>query len=161
VNARLVAGGLALAALVVHFGLAVRYREQASAAADAFRRLRDERHKVSGRLAQEQRLEDAQRRAGRLTTTEGSPTPTRAARLQVLRSLEGSGVTQVRLGVSPAGRPLSVNVRLSGEGSYDEVVKLSGDVARAGTGLLLQQVALENREDRVILSLEAVGLEAR
>jgi hypothetical protein len=159
VKARLAAALLALAALGVHLGFTSRYRAQASAAADEFRQVRDERRQVGSRLAQKVRLEDAQRRAGRLPAAEGGVTPTRAARLQVVRTLEGSGVSRVRLGVSPVLRsPLAVNVRLTGEGSFEDVLKFAGDIARPGSGLLLQQVGLETQNERVALSLDAMGL---
>jgi hypothetical protein len=75
------------------------------------------------------------------------------------RSLEGSGVSRVRLGVSQGTRPpLVVSVRLSGEGSFDDVLKLAGEVVRPGSGLLLEQVALQTGGDRVGLRLDAVGV---
>jgi hypothetical protein len=159
VSPRWPAAVLALAALGVHVGLTVRYRAQGAAAADDFRRLRDERRQVASRVAQKTRLEDAQRRAGRLPDAEGGLTPARAARLQVVRSLEGSGITRVRLGVSPGTRaPQAVSVRLTGEGSFEDVLRFSGAVVRPGSGLLLRQVALDTQDERVGLSLEAVGL---
>jgi hypothetical protein len=159
VKARVVAALLALLAIAVHVGLTVRYRAQAAAAADEYRKVRDERRQVGARLALKLRLEDAQRRAGRLPAAEGGITPARAARLQVVRTLEGSGVSRVRLGVSPAVRiPQSVNVRLTGEGSFEDVVRFAGEIVRPGSGLLLQQVELANQDERVGLSLEALGL---
>lgn len=156
---RLVAGGLALAALGVHFGVVARQQGRATVAAEEYRRLRDERQQVAGRLAQKARLEDAQRRAGRLPSRDGALTPARAARLQVVKALAGSGVSNVRLGVAPAVRPpLAVSVRLSGEGSFDDVLRLAGGVAGPGSGLLLQQVAIETRDSRVGLSMDAVGV---
>jgi hypothetical protein len=161
VNARVAAGLIALVAAGVHLGLTTRYRAEAAAAADEFRQVRDERRRVAGQLGQKLRLEDAQRRAGRLPAEgEGGPlTPARAARLQVVRSLEGSGIERVRLGVAPALLPpKTVNVRLRGEGSFEDVVRFAGQVARPGSGLLLQEVALDTRQDRVGLSLDAMGL---
>lgn len=155
----MLAGLLALAALAVHVGLTTRYRAQASASADQYRQVRDERRLVGSRLALELRLEDAQRRTGRLPAADPGLTPARAARLQVVRSLEGSGVSRVRLGVAPTPRePLLVNVRLTGEGSFEDVLRFAGQVVRPGSGLLLQEVALDTQDERVGLSLEAVGL---
>lgn len=160
-RAHVAAALLVLAALGVHLGFTARYRAQAASSADDFRRVRDQRREVNSRLAQKVRLEDAQRRAGRLPAEgeRGPLTPARAARLQVVRSLQGSGIERVHLGVAPAPRsPQSVNVRLSGEGSFEDVVRFAGEVARPGSGLLLQQVALDTQQDRVGLSLEAMGL---
>jgi hypothetical protein len=162
VNARLLAGALALAAVLVQFGLAAPFRLRASASADEFRRVRDERQQVAVRLAQKVRLEEAQRRTGRLPAADGARTPTRAARQHVVNALADSGVSRVRLGVTPSARPpLAVTVRLTGEGGFDDVVKLTGTIAGAGTGLLLQQVAFETRDARVGLTLEAVGVGPR
>ena len=150
---------LALAAVAVYAGLTSRYRAQAAAAADEFRQVRDQRRQVASRLAQKQRLEDAQERTGRLPAIEGVTTPARAARLQIVRSLEGSGVSRVRLGVAPVARPpQAVSVRLKGEGTFEDVLRFAGHVVRPGSGLLLQQVELQNQEERVGLSLEALGL---
>ena len=158
-KARVAAAVLALAALAVHLGLTSRYRTQAAAAADEFRQVRDERKQVGSRLAHKLRLEDAQRRAGQLPTAQGGLTPTRAARLQVVRSLQGSGVSRVHLGVAPAPRsPQAVNVRLTGEGSFEDVLRFAGHIVRPGSGLLLQDVALQNQDERVALVLEAVGV---
>ena len=160
-KARVAAGLLVLAAVAVHLGLTTRYRAEASSSADEFRQVRDERRRVAGQLARSLRLEDAQRRAGRLPAQgEGGPlTPARAARLQVVRSLEGSGIEHVRFGVAPAlVRPQAVNVKLKGEGSFEDVVRFAGHVARPGSGFLLQQVALDTQRERVGLSLEALGL---
>jgi hypothetical protein len=159
VTSRLVASALALAALGVHFGLVARQEGRAAMATDDYRRLRDERQQVAGRLARQARLENAQRRAGRLPNRDGALTPARAARLQIVKTLAGSGVSNVRIGVAPAGRPpLAVSVHLSGEGSFDDVLKLTGGVAGPGSGLLLQQVALEARDTRVSVSMDAVGV---
>jgi hypothetical protein len=51
-----------------------------------------------------------------------------------------------------------VNVRLTGEGSFEDVVRFAGEIVRPGSGLLLQQVELANQDERVGLSLEALGL---
>jgi hypothetical protein len=161
VKVGLAAGLLVLAAVGVHVGLTTRYRFEAAAAADEFRQVREERRKVAVRLAKTVRLEDAQRRAGRLPAEgeRGPLTPARAARLQVVRSLEGSGIERVRLGVAPAlVVPQSVSVRLRGEGSFEDVVRFAGHIARPGSGLLLELVALDTRQERVGLSLEAMGL---
>ncbi len=156
---RLAAALLALAAVGVHLGLTSRYRAEAAASADEFRRVRDERRTVGTRLAQKLRLEDAQRRAGHLPAAEGGLTPTRAARLQVVRTLEGSGMRAVRLGVTPEARsPRSVKVQLTGEGSFEDVLRFAGVIAGPGTGLLLEQVQLDHQQDHVGLSLEALGL---
>lgn len=155
-RARALAALLALAALGVHFGLTATYRARAERAADEYRRVRDERRQITSRVAQAVRLQDAQRRARRLPAAGIELTPARAARLQVVRSLEGSGIQRVRLGVAP-GR-LAASVRLTGEGSFDDVVRFAGEVVRPGSGLLLRQVALQAKAEAVGLTLEADGV---
>ena len=158
-KARLAAALLVLAAVGVHLGLTSAYRAEAAAAADDFRRVRDERRTIGTRLAQKLRLEDAQRRAGHLPAAEAGLTPTRAARLQVVRTLEGSGMRGVRLGVTPEARsPRSVRVHLTGEGSFEDVLRFAGQMAGPGTGLLLEQVELDTQQDLVGLSIDAMGL---
>jgi hypothetical protein len=51
-----------------------------------------------------------------------------------------------------------VKVHLTGEGSFEDVLRFAGQVAGPGTGLLLEQVQLETQQDRVGLSLQALGL---
>jgi hypothetical protein len=156
---RAIAALMTVLALGLHFGLTARNREAAAAASDEFRRVREEKREVAQGLARKLRLEDARRRTGRLVPSESGVTPARAARLQVVRSLQGSGLSRVRLGVTPSARPpVAVSVRLTGEGSFEEVVRLAGDVARPGSGLLFQKVGLQTSDDRVGLLLQAAGL---
>jgi hypothetical protein len=156
---RLLAGLLALSALAVHIGFTSRFRAQAGAAADDFRRLRDERRQLTQRLDQRSRLHEAQRRAGRLAAEGGGQASVRAARISVVESLRDSGVEHVRLGVQPVTRgPLVATLRLTAEGAFDDVVRFAGHVVRPGTGLVLSRASLHTQPPGVVLSLEAVGL---
>ena len=64
----------------------------------------------------------------------------------------------MRLGVRPGRPPASASVALSAEGSFADVMSLTGELSRAGRGLVLDRVRLNARSSRVGLDVEALGL---
>jgi hypothetical protein len=64
------------------------------------------------------------------------------------------------LGVRPGPGPAEATVRVSAVASFPDAVRLSGELAGPGSGLILQRVRLEPRGDRqrIGLDVEAVAL---
>lgn len=67
-------------------------------------------------------------------------------------------VSAVRLGVRPGRSPAAAAVSLSAEGSFADVVRLTGELARAGGGLVFERVRLASHAPRVGLDVQASGL---
>jgi hypothetical protein len=159
---RLAAALCLLAAVFVHLAWTRRFRAEASAAADDYRRLRDERRQAEVEQEREARLAAAPARVGVVPgTTRSAPTAAAARRLVVDR-LASSGVSTVKLRVAPLARgPAGASVHLTGVGSFDEVARFTGELARPGNGLVLSSVSLVPRDGDVELSFAALALGAR
>ena len=159
---RVVAALLLAVTAIVYAALTVPFQQRAAAAADAYRRARDERRAAYARLAQVQRRESAVRRASpvRDAAAIAAADPVGATRHGIVASLEGAGLSGVRLAVRPGRPPVAAQVQLSVEGPFRDVVRLAGEVVRPGTGVVLERVDLNGRDARVAMSLQGVGLEA-
>ena len=157
----MVAALLLLAALAVHFAWTRPFRAKASAAAEEYRRVRDERRQAAADLARDARLAAAPARVGVVPGASQS-TPARAARRLMVDALAASGVANVKLQVTPSLRaPVGATVRLTGFGSLDDVARFTGELARPGNGLVLSSVGLVPRDGAVALSFEAVAMGPR
>lgn len=152
---------LALTA-IVHWGLTLPLQRKAAATAEAYARARDERRAALARLAEAQRRESALRRASpaRGGAASGPRDPVGATRSGIIASLEGTGLSGVRLAVRTGTPPAATAVNLAVEGPFRDVVRLAGEVVRPGTGVVLERFRLEGRDARVGMSLEGAGLEA-
>jgi hypothetical protein len=158
-SARWWAAGLAAAALALYAAAALPLQRQAAAAADEYRRARDEARDTRARLARLERRELAHARA--VAVGAGTPGETvRTVRRAVVRSLEGAPVSGVRLGVTPSRGPFAARMRLSAEGAFSDVVALTGAVSRPENGVVLDRVRLVPRQDRLGLEVDAVTLRA-
>jgi hypothetical protein len=161
VRSRVAAALLVLAALAVHFSWTRSFRAQASASADEYRRLRDERRLAAAARAHDLRLAEATGRVGIVPGTSDSAPPARARRL-VVAALASSRVSTVKLRVTPGGRaPVGAAVHLSGVGSFDDVARFTGELARPGNGLVLSSVGLTAHGGNVELSFDALALGER
>jgi hypothetical protein len=159
---------LALAAIVYAAGT-VPLQRKAAAAADAYRRARDERRVAHARLGQAQRRESALRRASPVRAAgDGAPAdPVGATRHGIVASLEGAGLSGVRLAVRPGTPPAAAEVQLSLEGPFRDVVRLSGELVRPGSGFVLERFRLNGHaagqdavhDPRVAMTLQGAGLE--
>jgi len=151
---------LLLVAAVVYFAGAMRLESQAAAASDEYRQARDQRRDVRLRLAELERREAARARAvAVLAAARSAPSGgVREVRRGIVDLVTRARVSAVRLGVRPGRPPASATVALSAEGSFTEVMRLTGELARAGGGLVLDRVRLVSRSPRVGLDVEASGL---
>lgn len=152
---------LALAGLV-YAGMTARWQRRAALAADAYRAARHERREAQLRLAQMQRRESALRRASPVrTAAPGAPAdPVGATRQGIVASLQGAGVSGVRLAVRPGTPPAAAEVQLTLEGPFKDVVHLSGELVRPGTGVVLDRFHLSAHDARVAMTLKGTGLQA-
>ena len=151
---------LLLLAVVLYVGGALRLESEAATASEEYRRARDQRREVRSRLAELERREAARARAvASLAAARNTPAGgLREVRRGVVDLVTRSHVSAVRLGVRPGRPPASTAVALSAEGSFGDVVRLTGELARAGNGLVLDRVRLFSRAPRVGLDVEASGL---
>jgi hypothetical protein len=153
---------LLAATAVIYAGLTLPLQRKAAATADAYRRARDERREARSRLGEVQRRESALRRSapagGQAAASLGDPVA--RTRHGIVTALEGGGLSGVRLAVRPGGPPAPALVRLAAEGPFAEVVRLTAELVRPGTGLVLERYQLSESASRVAMRVEAVGLEA-
>ncbi|MET0555566.1 MAG: hypothetical protein ABW221_21170 [Vicinamibacteria bacterium] len=158
---RLAAALLFLGAGAVHAGWTRPFRAEASAAADEYRRVRDERQQAVADQARAARLAAAPARVGSVPGTAADAPAARAARRLVVETLASSRVATVTLRVTPSGRaPAQATVHLKGAGSLDDVARLTAELARPGNGIVLSNVVLTPREGQVQLAFEALALGA-
>ena len=159
---RLVALLLLLATAAVYAGLTVPLRTKAAAASDAYRRARDDRRAARAHLEDVQRRESALRRAAPAAADPGSSPrdPVGRTRQGIVSSLEGAGLSGVRLAVKPAAAPAASLIRLGAEGAFADVVRVTDDLVRPGTGVVLEKLQLNGHDSRVAVRLDGFGLEA-
>jgi type II secretory pathway component PulM len=154
--------GLALlaAAIVLYVGVARPAQREAAAAGDEYRRARDERRDARARLQRLERRVPALRAADAAAPAPAAPGErVRVVRRAVVRTVEEAGLSPVRLSVRPGRPPAEVSVQLGAEGSFDEVVRFGGLVARPETGIVLQAFRLAPGHGRVTtVELDAVAL---
>lgn len=158
-KARLLAAGLLLAAAAVWGFVGRPLRREAQDLGDEYRRLRDERRQVESHTGSVQRAEAARRRA--LSALASSPGGAlQNARRAAIQCLADAELGEVRIGVKPAklGSAEGAQVRIQGAGSFTEVVRLASQLTKEPAGLLLDQVTLAPRGERVEVTIEAYGL---
>jgi hypothetical protein len=154
----MIALALLAAAAAVHVLVTMPAQRQAAVDGDEYRRIRDQRRQVQSRLARLERAESLRRQAAGVFNAPVSEDVVRLVRRSLIGSLEGAAVSKVRMSVRPGGREhVAASVTLNAEGEFEDVVRLSGHVARTGSGLVLQTVTFAQRRPGVGLLVEAVG----
>lgn len=149
---------LLAAAAAVHLLVTLPLQRQTAADAEAYRRARDERRLVHARLARLERAELLRRQAAAVLAGTASEDTVRLARRSVIDSLEGVPVSEVRLSVRPGAREqVAAAVTLAAKGEFEDVLRLAGQLARAGSGLVLRTVSFSALRGSVNLTVEAVG----
>jgi hypothetical protein len=143
---------------VLYVAVAVPAQRQASAAAEEYRRARDEARDVRTRLARLERRDAAHTRAAAAITGATPGETVRAVRRSVVQTLQGAGVSGVRLSVAPGRAPLAARVRLTASGPFPEVIALTNRIARPETGVVLERIRLSPRASGVTLDLDGVTL---
>jgi hypothetical protein len=158
VIARGIAAALVAVGIVLYAAVAVPMRRQAQAAADDYRRARDEARDMRARLARLERRDAAHLRAASALAGATPAGTVRTVRRSVVQTLQNAHVSGVRLGVTVMRAPYAARVRLSAVGSFPEVVALAGLVARPDTGVVLERIRFTPRGDAVSLDLDGVTL---
>lgn len=159
---RIAAGVLGLLALLLYVAVARPLESRALAAGEEYRRARDQRRDARARVAELERRAAARARAAAiLAAARNAPGGgVREVRRGVVDIVTRAGVSSVRLGVRPGRPPVSASVSLSAEGPFADVVRLTGELARPGSGLVLDRVRLVSRPPRIGLDVDASGLGA-
>ena len=149
---------LLLGALAVHVGFArPTWREEAVLTEQAHA-LDAEKQALLDRVAALERAFVQSARATRMELPPGtSDDAVGRLRRSLLESLRGRPVSGVRLAVTPARPPLAAEGRLRAEGTFADIVRLSGHLVRPGAGFVLKNVRLA-RTPHGSLALEVEGL---
>jgi len=134
---------LLLGAVAVHVGLArPAWREEAVHTEQAHA-LRAEKQALLGRVAALERTDVLSARATRMELPPlANDDAVARLRRSLLESLRGQPVVRVRLAVAPARPPLAAEGRLQAEGTFADVVRLSGHLVRPGAGFVLKRVRI-------------------
>ena len=156
--ARWIAAALVAVGVVIYAAVALPMRRQAQAAADDYRRARDEARDMRARLARLERRDAAHLRAASALAGTTPAGTVRTVRRSVVQTLQNARVSGVRLGVTAARAPYAARVHLAASGSFPEVVSLAGLVARPETGVVLERIRFAPRGDGVALELDGVTL---
>jgi hypothetical protein len=155
-NPRVLAGLLVAAAGLLYLAITVPARRAAAEAQDAYGREREERQGLRSRLAERELTAAAEARATAAVAMAGTPGyPVGHLRRSVVASLEGAGVSGVRISVTPGRDPVAARLQLSAEGPYAEALRLTGRLVRPGSGLILETVRL--RPSAAGLGIDVVG----
>lgn len=160
-SARLLGLALLLGGLLVYVGLALPARRASANAGDDYRKARGQRRDALQRLSRMERVRTARAQAAAALVgkgASGSDASLLEFRRSVLSSVEGHGVSNVRLRVTPGRPPVAARVSLSADGSFADVVGLAGGLVSPGSGLVLDQVRIRPAAAGVALDLEALSL---
>jgi len=159
-TARMVALLMLLAAAILHLAVTRPLSDRAGAHADAFGVARGERQEATIRHAEMQRRHLARARA--MAAVQGASADpdltTRAVRQSVARAVEGSRASGVQLAIRPseAGVDVSVNAR----GDAEDVLDLTGKLARPEFGVVLERVSLARSDGKVTVQVKGLGVAA-
>ena len=150
----LLGAGLGYAAMVVPA------RRDLRAAQDGFAQAREERQRLRVRVAElERRVQVRARVAAAPESGRGES----AGRLRraVLSEVEGARVSGVQLSVSAGRAPVAAKVHLILEGSFPDVLPLTGRLVSGPPGLVLERLRLSPKDQRVVADLEGFRMEGR
>ena len=153
----LAAAVLLLAAVGVHFGVAVPARRERDQARDAYARAREEREKTRGQVSRLERRASATVRA-----PSGAAAASRALRLSLLQATSGLELDAVRIGAEAGQRGgAAARGRLAAEGRQADILRAAGRLADPSSGVVLDRMTLASaREGALRLELEAYSVRA-
>jgi hypothetical protein len=157
---RLAAAALFLGALLIELALTRPLGRDSAAAQERYFRLREEKRQLVARLRSEERAATRGRQAMRMELPEGSPKDA-VGRLRhsLLESVRDQPVSGVRLAVSGGQAPVLAQGTFRAEGSFADMVLLSGRLVRPGSGLVLSRVRFSpTRAGGVALEVEGMSV---
>jgi hypothetical protein len=150
---------LVVTAVLVHAGFVLPTQRAATDIGDDYRRARQRRREAVERLNRAERLRASRARATAAMAPESNGEGSLLDfRRSVLSSLRGHSVSSVRLSVVSGRPPVFARVTLSAEGSFSDVIGLTGSLVGAGTGLVLDQVRVRPGPLGAAVELEALRL---
>lgn len=155
---RIVAAALLVLAVALYAAVAIPMQRQAAAAADEYRRARDDAREVRARLARLERRDAAHARASHAVNADTPGAAVRAVRRSVVQTLQSARLSGVRLGVVAARAPYTTRVHLTAAASFADAVAFTGLLARPETGVVLERIQLTPRGDGVGLDVDGVTL---
>ncbi len=159
---RVLAALLLVASGLLQVGLVVPTRRQAIAAEDEYRRLRDQARKDREELEEAQARAAPRSRAAAILAQVSAPADETLAdlRAELLETVDGFPVRDVRLEVSPQPPPVAGRFGLGALGSFRSVVTLAGALARPESGMVLERVAFRSAPDGVALEVQGLRVGA-
>ena len=149
----LLGAGLGYAAIVVPA------RHELTAAQDGFAQARDERQRLRARVAELERRVQVRARVAAAPPESGRGESAGRLRRAVLSEVEGSRVSGVQLSVSAGRAPVAAKVHLILEGSFPDVLPLTGRLVSGAPGLVLERLRLSPKDQRVVADLEGFRME--
>jgi len=162
VSPRLAAVALCLLAALVYVGIGRPARLALPGARQELARVGNERERLRARFVEIERHESARARMATVFATASGDRADVANELRqsLVAVLDGSSATDVRLSVAKAEPPVAAQARISASGSFAELVRLAGRLARPG-GLVLEEIRLGATLSGVSLKLDGIALEAK
>jgi hypothetical protein len=158
VNVRGLAAGLLAASAIAFVGVARPAQRRLAVASEEHGRIWSERRAARQRLQELERHQAARTQAlAGLRSSVDTADPT-GLRASIVESLKTLPVTDVRLSVRPGRPPTGATVQLGATGRFADVVRASGHLARAGSGLALESVSFLPRGGLVVLQIEGGSL---
>ncbi len=149
----LLGAGLGYAAIVVPA------RDDLRAAQDGFARAREERQRLRVRVAELERRVQVRARVTAAPPEPGRGESAGQLRRAVLSEVEASRVSRVQLSVSAGRPPVGAKVRLTLEGSFPDVLPLTGRLVSGAPGLVLERLRLSPKDEHVVAELEGFRME--
>jgi hypothetical protein len=149
---------LAVVAAVAYLGFVLPARRAAADAGDEDRRARERKREALARLARVERVRASRQKAASTLGAAPGGVSLVELRKSVLASLAQHSLSDVHLRVIEGRAPVLARVSVSAEGSFIDVVSMTGGLVRAGGGLVLDRVRVHPRGQGVVVELEALRL---
>ncbi len=150
---------LLLGAGLGYAGIVVPARRDLTVAQDGFARAREERQRLRLRVAELERRVQVRARVNAAPPEPGRGDSAGQLRRAVLGVVEGSRVSGVQLSVSAGRAPVVAKVHLTLEGSFPDVVPLTGRLVSGPPGLVIERLRLSPKDHHVVADLEGFRVE--
>ncbi len=150
---------LLLGAGLGYAGIVVPARRDLTVAQDGFARAREERQRLRLRVAELERRVQVRARVNAAPPEPGRGDSAGQLRRAVLGVVEGSRVSGVQLSVSAGRAPVVAKVHLTLEGSFPDVVPLTGRLVSGPPGLVIERLRLSPKDHHVVAVLEGFRVE--
>ncbi len=150
---------LLLGAGLGYAGIVVPACRDLTVAQDGFARAREERQRLRLRVAELERRVQVRARVNAAPPEPGRGDSAGQLRRAVLGVVEGSRVSGVQLSVSAGRAPVVAKVHLTLEGSFPDVVPLTGRLVSGPPGLVIERLRLSPKDHHVVAVLEGFRVE--